>query len=635
MPFEAISSRLTGTPSEWVWTQTHEFRPSDEPKFRKRGRLFAIISLRRPAGSRKEGIIDNVDLGREVLLRLNEEYFGDLSKEGLEGLKNAVSRVWNEFNKEGVDLEIIAASIVGRAIYSALAGGGGFWVFRNSRVARILENGEGIVAASGYPKHGDTLVLGTRSFFRLFSEGVIREALIERDIQRAIEFFAPKVHSQGLADVGLVLIRLTDPEVGDIGMAERVLEKRNGVPVNYLQRKIGEKSEVKKKALSVLSRFGFERKLYVRGFGETSERGRRGRVSAFVGVILIVLLLLSIFFGIRRKKEKERLEVYNSEIAKAEHLLDEAVRLYSLNPSQAREIFTEAKTIIYKLQEEGINDPKIDSLKKFFLERQETLLAEYQVKAEEFLDLTLISSGFKGKKIAWYSDHLYILDERGERIVSVEVGSKRSSIAAGPSQIRNAQNFAVYADKIFFINDDGLFEIEGKKISQISEKDWFGQPLIEVYAGNIYLLERDSSAIWRYTGGEAGFAAKKNWLAEGQGLDLTESVDWGIDGSIWVVKDGLILKFSLGSSQDYAIKGVTPPIEKIDAIFVGEDADGVYILENSKKRVVLVSKGGEYKAQYYLEGLDSAFDLVVFGKEKKMILLGGEKLYSVELKHLM
>ena len=63
MTFEINSSRLTGIPDSKIWTQIHEFKPSDLEKLEKRGHLFAVISLKKGESFQGEdGVVANVSL---------------------------------------------------------------------------------------------------------------------------------------------------------------------------------------------------------------------------------------------------------------------------------------------------------------------------------------------------------------------------------------------------------------------------------------------------------------------------------------------------------------------------------------------------------------------------------------------
>jgi hypothetical protein len=83
-----------------------------------------------------------------------------------------------------------------------------------------------------------------------------------------------------------------------------------------------------------------------------------------------------------------------------------------------------------------------------------------------------------------------------------------------------------------------------------------------------------------------------------------------------------------------AAAGVFPALVSANAIYTNEEAGFVYILDKTGKRIVVLDKDGNYKAQYFSDRLSEANDLVVSEAQKKIILLAGSKLYFIEIKHL-
>ena len=75
-------------------------------------------------------------------------------------------------------------------------------------------------------------------------------------------------------------------------------------------------------------------------------------------------------------------------------------------------------------------------------------------------------------------------------------------------------------------------------------------------------------------------------------------------------------------------KGVKDP----KSFFVSSDTDDLYLLDSGNLRLLVLSKIGVYKKQISGEKFAQITDLVVDEKEKKIYLLEGGKIYSVDLK---
>jgi hypothetical protein len=634
-------------------------------KYEKRGRLYAVISTKKLEEEKAKGqTIDNVSAGREVLSRLHEEYFGKTTESCFDTLKNAVTRVVEEFGNGQTTIEIIAVAHVGGVIYTTATGGAQLAILREGGFARILASkGKEVVTASGYPRQGDVLVLGTSAFFSKFAEGVIRGSLEGKDIKTAAEYFAPSVHaSDANPDLGVSFLKFQktkeDDAIKNIGTSEdpsgrKLSEDRKdsaGKPTFEADQTRGPKLVGSKEAESS-AYFGKKdegifarlkktvslkrRGVYVRETEEPLESKNRRKVSASVGVILVIILVVSVVFGIKQKAENDYRMGYESDLKEAEHFLDESLSLFTIDTGRSRELFNKARDVVDKLIARGIEDEELDSLSEKIKQRQGEILGEYKAQIKNFSDLTIITSGFSGKSVVGYGEKIYVLDSGGERIVSITVGAKKSKVEVGPAQLTGVEDFAVYSDRIFIASSEGIHEVAKTLKDEVSEKNWSGDILLSAYTSNLYLLEKGNSDISRYASTESGFASKKTWLADDVTADFSDAVDWSIDGTIWVLMgDGEIERYSQGNKLSFSIKGLAPQLTGGDAIFTSEETKNLYILDSSGKRIVVIDKEGDFQAQYLAQELSGARGIFVTEEEGKMIVLKEGKLLSIEIKHL-
>src|SRR5512146_2371928 len=181
------SAKLTGTPGKSGWAQVHEFTPEDPEKNLARGHLYAIVSTTRMESA---GSLDTVALGRELVARLHEEYFGDLTAKPFNALTSAVQKVTEEFKASWGDVEIVASAIVEGIVYSVAGSGGKVLICRGGAVGTILESHDEVVSSSGFPQKGDMLLMATKVFFENISQGVVKAALTSGDPGAAVEMLA-------------------------------------------------------------------------------------------------------------------------------------------------------------------------------------------------------------------------------------------------------------------------------------------------------------------------------------------------------------------------------------------------------------------------------------------------------------
>lgn len=617
MKLRITSAKITGNPGPLGWAQVHEFKPEDEEKLAKRGHLFAVIAV-----VNKEGEGNPVTAGRELLSRFHEEYYGKLETSTFEALKNAVKKVIEEFSETWGNIEIAAISVLDEVIYSVAAGGGQINIYREGNLAKILESlKEGVVAASGYSKNKDTLILGTRPFFTTLPAGVLKASLEGPDFQASIESLAPNVHSS--------------PDSGSIAAVFVKFEEANDLSVGLgissksvlLAGRMGNKLTEGLKGLMGKISKGIERRIPERKIFVKEEK----KTTFSVGAILLVILLISIGFGIKEKERKRLKSRYEGRLIEAKANFEEANKLLTVDAKRARELYGQSLEEVNRLLSENISDKELSALEKNLKENEKEILGVYRPEAGLFMDLSLLSSGFKSDQIVSSGKTIYVFDKAGKKVAAIAVGTKKTQIVAGAEALGEITQIAAYEETIYGLGPDGVYKI-GEKKEKVIDKSWEGDVFLAVYAGNLYLLDKQASEIWRYPGVEGKFSAKQNWLAPGITLNFSKVTDIILDGNVWLLFEPFkITKLSLGSPQRFIPSGIFPELTKAEAVYSNEELKYLYVLDKEGKRVVVLDKNGDYQAQYVSEKINEAINLVVSETEKQIILLTGDKLYSIEL----
>ncbi len=616
------NAKLTGTPGTSGWVQVHEFESEDPEKSSARGRLFAVIATKRM----EEGV-GTVVAGRELLSRLHEEYFGDLNLKPFNALESATKKVIAEFAQTWGDVEIAAAAVVGDVVYSAAGGGSEVSVYRDGALGTILKSSGGdVISASGYPKEGDVILLATKTFYDKITQGVIKAALGSESPEIAAESLAPSVHKEEEAGrIGAVIIRFSRgteaPVAGPLA------------PSPHMPQPLEFPGKILQTLGSFVGKFK-PRNIYLKSEGQDEEYSQNKKLTFSVALILLVILAISIGFGIRQKKINDVKKKYQGILSTAQQSLDEAISLASVSPDRSRELFRESEDKLGQVTALNVKDPKVDELGKKIENSRALVLGEISAHPELFLDLTLLSSGFKGDVVSSSGGNIFVLDKSGKRIVSIETSTKKSKVVAGPGVIDEAFDMASYEDRVFVLASDGVYELDKGK-TKILDKDWAGDALIHAFAGNLYVLDKNGNAIFRYAGSGTSFGTKQNWLAGSTRASFSDAEDWTIDGSVYVLFAGSkVLKYSLGSPQGFSVSGAFPDVGKIDDIYADPDNQNVYLLDRSGKRIVVTDKKGKYVAQYGSGDVGNVTKIVVSETDKKAILLTGDKILSIELRHL-
>ena len=504
-------------------------------------------------------------------------------------------------------------------------------VLRKGMFAKILvSQALSVTSASGYPQENDVLLLGTNSFFEDLSDGQLKAALEAGKTEDAFEILSPQIHSKKLGDVGAVILKFSKEKMFAMDK-EKIEEKQDKQKIIETASNFFKPFVLGlKRAGSFLTKKLPQRKIYLKG-KPVEEFTEKKKTTLSVGTILLILLVVSIGFGIRQKTIKDRKSGYKDRLDEANHKYNQALSLFEVELVRAREIFREAYTIAIQLKEEGIKDSEVDGLVENIEANKGEILGEYHKEALLFRDLSLISSGFLGDELSYSLGKLYVLDKNSKKVASILVDSKKTEVVAGPDKLGEVNSFSAYEDSVYVLENDGIYKVD-KNRKKVIDKDWEGDVVVKAYAGNIYMLEKAANMIWRYVGVEEGFSSKQKWLAPGVEPDFSLIDKMSIDGLIWITtSSNKILKFSHGSPQNFSISGEYPNLTQIDGFYTNEELKNVYVLDKDKKRIAVFDKEAKFQAQYFSEALAEAKDYVVSEKEKKIIFLTGDRLYSLDI----
>ena len=661
-------SKIVGAASPDRWSQVHTFEPSHE-KLSSHGTLLLVVLLQ-ALESPEDNDIDMPSFGREVIQRFHEQYYGVEARDVsvLTHLVDTVKVVSHEFEQVVVHLVagvFLPTETPGRlgVCYFAGVGSGSCVVLRDDRLYRVLavdgreesrKSGK-VVVASGFVKSGDVLLLGSGEFFRLVSPELLRKSLLLRDPDEISSVLAPQVHgtqeSSGVAAViasfGKALrdeaTLVSGPEERERAEASEsaTAPELDGGKTRFFWTRLAGFWERARKGVAHLRRRPTgspaleEGEIIVRG-----EERRHRRLMFSVAFSLLVLLGLSIFFGWRRRVEEGREQAFGAIWEVADHQYNEALTLIELNPLRSRALLSQAKQQI----EEGLSDTAA-AFSKAHRERLSDRLEEISLMLEQvsgehrieeadvFLDLSLVRSNTYAEALGLHEDTLVVLDRASGVLLRMSVANKSADSVGGGPLLSEAQLASVYAGRGFVISDSGVVEVSlSRKTSAVvvePDPEWGGIVDLEVFGGNLYLLDRDNGEIFQYQGTEGGFGPRRRWFGEGIVPDLSGAVAMAIDGDIWVLTNDDILHFRRGVPEVFSITGLDVPFVEPVALYTDDDSERLYVLDRGNRRVVVLDKSGEYRKQYLWDGIRSVSDMVVSETEGKILLLSGSDIYEI------
>ena len=609
-------AKIVGTSTQNSGSWVHAFSPSQAEKISQRGQLLAVIGIANPPEE-----VEIATAGREIISRLHEEYFGDLIASPLEQLKKAVEKIGLETTGE-VEIDVGAIAVVGNVLFGAVNNGARLVLARKGKVATILVGKETI---SGYLEDGDLFCLGTGEFFQLVPQGVLQAALTTNSPSEAAESIAPVVHGQeDGGKAAAVIFKVKKQEFKETELPEIKKQDRELNRIFQVGKTIAAK--VKEKTLEKIT-----------SLAESQKKTPRSQKTVItVALILLLILGVSVVLGARQRRHPGLTQKTSVLLEQAQEKLKEGKDLLTLNPTKASQLLLEAQDLTQQIESAGL---KTEEFLKFQEELRQTLgkvLKEHQVEGAVFFDLELIKANAKGDNLTVLADQLVILDEVQSTIYGLGIKDKKSTILASGEKLRGIRLIAMLGDKIYALTEEGILETELR-----IKKDASWGEIVDMagFGTSLYLLDKKGE-IWKYPIAENGFGTKQKWL-KGEAADFSQVVSVAIDGAIWVLgNDGKIWKFIQGTEENFRVTGLAKSLLNPSIIYTDSEQSSLYVLDKGNSRIVVLKKTGEYDSEYVWpaspsqggQGIKDAVGLVVSEKEKKIFLLGGSKIYTLELK---
>jgi len=618
--FGLHSAKIVGTPTAKSGSWVHVFSPTDELKLSQRGHLLAVIGLDNFTGEGELAVI-----GKEIISRLQEEYYGELTTKAFDQLKKTVNKVTQEINEDGnLKLNLGAVVVIKNLLYVVISHNSQLVLFRQGQ-RQMLFSGE--ETGSGYLENGDVFLLGTEEFFRLVNPEISQNALASSSPEEAVEILAPAIHGQ--ADGSSAAIVFKTISLREKTIVETSLPAGKSVAQEKRSFELGRKFKEKIISLIISADENFKKRIiFLRNNKEKNFRSQKTLFS--VALILLVILGVSVFFGMKQRRGSDLTGQAAVLLNQAQAKKEEGEALKTLNPAKSQQLLTEAQNLVKEIEKLG---GQSEDFLKFREELNRLLVSsvrEHEVEGKLFFDLELIKAGAEGKDLLLTEGELIVLDEKQTAVYEIGLAGQKSTILFGGEKLQGASLMAQAGNDLYVLSDEGL--LKGGKLPEVEikeDEDWGKIIDMEGFSGHLYLLDSQGE-IWKYPAIEGGFAEKQKWLQ--QKADFSSAISLTIDGSLWVLtKDGQLLKFLQGQKDVFALTGLNKPLFEPVALFTDFDSQNLYVLDKGNARIVTFSKNGEYQSEYHWAELGQAQDLAVIEAEKKIFCLMGNKIYLLEM----
>ncbi|MDZ7586243.1 MAG: hypothetical protein U0946_00690 [Patescibacteria group bacterium] len=603
--------KIVGKPDKTTWSQVHSFLPQDE-KLKSHGELMAVLAFKA-----KDEAVEVSSFGTEIINRLQEIYYSNESESILKKIEQSLESLAAEFLTK-VELEAVMVVVWKTYLYAGRNGKGQVVLKRGETKVHLLQ-GVGIETVSGELKPGDRWLLGTEQLFRIVIEGEIGPILANQELEQAGESLGALVygheHNSQVAAV-----------VAETNKVERESVREDEKRTNKI------KEAMKKSKRWVVNKWRQRPEIHL-------GKGGRGKKSA-LSAALILILVFGVSLGLAgsKKQRQKQQQQARGVIEEAQYKYNEAHNLLKLNPLRAKSLLTSAKVRIEEYQQS--HGGELSGELKEWLGKIETDLGgvqrEYKVESgTEWFDFNLVKDGFKGSDWEIEDDKVWVWDATIKTVVEVNLETKASRIVIGGEKIKEGGLVGFTGERGFIIGGTEIAVVDakdGKVVAEVSGEDWKNISDSVGFGSNLYLLDKSKTGqIWKYLGVTSGLSSKRSYL-KGETYDLSEAMSMAIDGSVWVLfSDGTIVKYVQGVKDAFVVAGLDKNFEEPIKIFTSPEEKNLYVLDRRQTRVVVISKTGEYQAQYEWPGMAGVKDLVVSEKLKKMFLLTGEKVFTIDI----
>lgn len=549
------TSHIVGSGAQKTWSQAHTI------VYGENDLLMVVVAV---SVDDQESILDLVTIGSEIL---NEIEIKGRSRETANDLEELYEGICASLDKD-LRIELLFSRL--KDFRLSLFGKGEVEAYL-SRSNQLAKLGNKI---TGNLRTGDVIVIATSRFSQILGIPKMKRILAEE--KSPSELIAPIIHSS---------------------------EENSGVAAI-----LGEFEEIKKPA--------FWPKIKLR-----SEQEPR-KLNLIVGGSIFLLLLIMIVVGMVRRVKVVEENNFNNLSASVEAKLNETVAVGDLNPERARSLLSAARGEVVDYLSTKIKDDYKTKGQRMLVEidgAEERAFKKNDIKLNTVVELPILAEGLNSNKMkSDLKGSLIFLDSSKNRIVSMNLNDRSRQIIEAEKQDKFV-DFGMTESKIYALNTAGLFELNRKKdeVKKMIEPDEFWkQPyLVEMFAGNAYILDKEQGEIWKYPTLGDEFGGRRRWFAVGITPDLTKVVDMKIVGDGWLLTStGKIERYNRGAPAPFTMegfpsKGDTKKLLEPSSLWVTDSL--VYVLENGASRVVVFGIDGKYQSQYANSEFTKASNLVV------------------------
>ncbi|MFA5895054.1 MAG: hypothetical protein WC851_04725 [Candidatus Shapirobacteria bacterium] len=623
-----ICRSFLGHTEENSWSQYWENEPDDHQLVLEKGHLFALVNIISDQDS------STSDLGHRLIDEINSQYFSQKDTPIPVSLKSTVESVVASTQNELVDISLTVAIVHQSHLYIAMYNSGYGFLVRGKNISKIIvgETGE-VSLISGKVETNDLLFLCTSGLYENLTLEKLKSFLAFPTIQEIEESFLSALYTLSSQPTlaGLLVGIYDDNQHLPIMMETPAVTSADTSPIEETVEIDEPQSE--STSSEEVSPQG-QPSVYITSHDSSGIKKRR-RLNIFIGLIILVALSVSIFFGSKRNQETRVETEYQSLKSQYQTKLDNAKVVKNINLSEAQTLAKNAKEIASKMRELKIHDEEVTKLIASTDEILSQTGSADSYQPQHFYDTTLINSSASYSQIIIQKNNLFLLDKSNGHVDKLDTSTKSQQKIVYNDALKNTISFSENNGQLYFLADKKIQSFNGVSLTTVltitdgvKDFDW-GK--IAMWNGSIYLMggSNSTTSIWKYTPSGSGFGPATEWVKKPQEFPSGAS-SFAINGQVWVItKGGNVVPYNRGEKGEFKSQ-IASSLTSADNLVTALNSEILAFTE--KDNLVYVYRKDGSTASSYNFGDRHVLSIALDSATNRLfVLCGDKKIYQINL----
>lgn len=611
---------FSGNSESKSWSRFWENNPDDSSLKLTKGHLFVLLNL----SSNDDKELNSI--GHDINFEFNQFYFNPENNLGiLANLEQSINSIVKNPLYSGYQIDFSAAVVLHDQLYLAAFGNSKIILKRQNQISILLNDPfSNVETLTGPIKNQDMVFLLTNSFFEQITWKKIKQFLSDSKIENIEENFLSAIYSlDNQKDLAAALIEAETDNEESLNLDEDNTSQSfasdlvaNLPKTNF---NFSNLSQIFKKPQKDTSVFVSHH--------EIKEVNKRKKISLLIGIILVLCLSYSAYFGYQKYQIQRTEKQYQTLKTKIDSQIEDINKTKNLSLDSAREAATTAQATVEKMAALKIHPDEVEN----YNSQLKTILSQTGspegITPDLVYDTSNIVKDPHYQKIIFNDNKIYLLDSQHGRIDYFDVTSQSTKSVLVSDKIKSALNFTLDQTNLYLLNSDSISLIEPDNLTTKIDLSDIKPTDFKFWNGSAYVLDAENQTIWKFTPNSTGFSKAQNWLKNGAKLDLG-ALSLSINGKIWVLhQNGSVVPYLSGVKQDFT-PSQTSQFTKTDNLDVTQKKELLAFVDNNNI-IYLYQKTGALLSKSNLGNLK--INDIAFNENSNLIyiLCSDQKIYRL------